>query len=198
MQPNPSALVNMATKSDRNLSNEQANELALARIWPNANMDFAVGGTFPGKGIRGYPGPEVIIGSTNNDYVDGATVVMTPALRKQLDDSIAAAKLKTEAVKFDTGKVDWTLVPFEALEGMVKVLEFGAIKYSRNNWQMDNGFKWTRVTASALRHLFAWLRGEDNDPESGLSHISHCQCNLLFLAYYIRNKNQASKDDRNV
>ena len=129
---------------------------------------------------------------------DRAEAVLSPDQRKQLDDAVAKAKIKTEAVKFDSGKVDWTLVPFEALEGMVQVLEFGAVKYSRNNWQMDNGFKWTRVAASALRHLFAWLRGEDNDPESGLSHISHCQCNLLFLAYYIRNKSQASKDNRNV
>jgi hypothetical protein len=129
---------------------------------------------------------------------DNATVIMTPTLRKQLDDSIAAAKLKTEAVKFDDGKVDWTLVPFEALEGMVQVLEFGAKKYDRWNWTTGGGFKWTRVLASCLRHLFAFMRGEDNDPESGLSHISHCQCNLLFLAYYIRNKDKMTKDDRNV
>ena len=118
--------------------------------------------------------------------------------RKQLDDAVAKANIKTEAVKFDSGKVDWTLVPFEALEDMVKVLEFGAKKYDRWNWTTGGGFKWTRVAASGMRHLFAWLRGEDTDPESGLSHIAHAQCNLLFLAYYIRNKNTMNKDDRNV
>lgn len=103
-----------------------------------------------------------------------------------------------EAVKYDSGKADWSLVPFEALEDMVKVLEFGAAKYSRHNWQMDGGFKWTRVLSSCLRHLFDWARGIDLDPESGLSHIAHAQCNLLFLAYYIRTKNTQTKDDRNV
>ncbi len=106
------------------------------------------------------------------------------------------AKMGKEAIKDDSGKVDWTLVPFEALEDMVKVLEFGAKKYDRWNWTTGGGFKWTRILGSLLRHIFAFMRGEDTDPESGLSHISHAQCNLLFLAYYIRNKNKYNNDDR--
>lgn len=192
MQPNPQSLVNMATNSTRNTSIEQDN-LTVAQMWPNANLHS--GGT-----IKGHPGPEVIIGGTTNDYVDGATVVITPALRKQLDEAVAKAtsKIKVEAIKFDDGKVDWTLVPFEALEGMVQVLTFGSKKYAAWNWTTSGGFQWTRVLASCLRHLFAFMRGEDNDPESGLSHISHAQCNLLFLAYYVRNKSKFPKDDRNV
>lgn len=190
MQPNPQSLVNMATNSTRNTSIEQDN-LTVAQMWPNANLHS--GGT-----IKGHPGPEVIIGGTTNDYVDGATVVMTPALRKQLDDAIAKSKIKTEAIKFDAGKVDWTLVPFEALEGMAQVLEFGAKKYDSWNWTTGGGFKWTRILASCFRHLFAFMRGEDVDPESGLSHISHCQCNLLFIAYYIRHKDKYGNDDRHV
>lgn len=111
---------------------------------------------------------------------------------------LQALSTTKEAVKFDTGKVDWTLVPFESLEGMVKVLQFGANKYSAWNWTDGGGFKWTRVLASCFRHLFAWMRGEDNDPESGLSHIYHAQCNLLFLSHYLANKEKFNKDDRNV
>ena len=103
---------------------------------------------------------------------------------------------KDEAIKADNGKTDWSLVPFESLEGMVKVLEFGAKKYDSWNWTAGGGFKWTRVLASCLRHLFAWSRGQDNDPESGLSHIYHAQCNLLFLAHYVGNKKKYTKDDR--
>ena len=101
-----------------------------------------------------------------------------------------------EAVKQDKGKPDWSLVPFEALEGMVRVLEFGAKKYSRNNWQTNGGFSYRRVLTACVRHLFAYMRGEDTDPESGLSHISHAQCNLLFLGYYLTNKEKFNKDDR--
>lgn len=108
-------------------------------------------------------------------------------------------KLKpTEAVKHDDGKPDWSLVPFESLEGMVKVLEFGAKKYDNWNWTADGGFQYTRVLRSCLRHLFAWSRGEDLDPESGLSHIHHAMCNLLFISHYIGNKKKYNKDDRNV
>lgn len=124
------------------------------------------------------------------------TPVDTASIPKETMDKI---KLKSkEAIKFDDGKVDWSLVPFEALEGMAQVLQFGAKKYAAWNWTEGGGFKWTRLLGSCLRHLFAFARGEDVDPESGISHISHAQCNLLFLAYYIRNKEKFSKDDRNV
>lgn len=131
-------------------------------------------------------------GMTYPTEVDTATVMMTDNLRAQL------IKMEKEAVKADAGKPDWSLVPFEALEGMTQVLMFGAKKYDNWNWTTGGGFEWVRVLSSCLRHLFAWAKGEDNDPESGLSHISHAQCNLLFLAFYIRNKDKFSKDNRNV
>jgi hypothetical protein len=106
------------------------------------------------------------------------------------------ANMAKEAVKADNGKPDWSLVPFEALEGMVRVLEFGANKYSRNNWMTGGGFSYRRVLTACMRHLFSYLGGEDKDPESGLSHIHHAQCNLLFLAMYITNKEKFNKDDR--
>ena len=119
-----------------------------------------------------------------------------------LDDISKVDHSKTvigkNAVKHDDGKTDWSLVPFEALEGMADVLSFGAKKYASWNWTEGGGFSYTRVLRSCLRHIFAFMRGEDNDPESGLSHISHAQCNLLFLAYYIRDKKKFNKDDRNV
>lgn len=106
--------------------------------------------------------------------------------------------MSKSAVKHDEGKTDWSLVPFEALEGMADVLTFGAKKYASWNWTEGGGFSYSRVLRSCLRHIFAFMRGEDNDPESGLSHISHAQCNLLFLAHYIRDKKKFNKDDRNV
>lgn len=104
----------------------------------------------------------------------------------------------TTAVKHDDNKPDWSLVPFESLEGMVKVLEFGAKKYAGWNWTNGGGFSYTRVLRSCLRHIFAYMRGEDNDPESGLSHIHHAMCNLLFISHYIGNKEKFNKDDRHV
>lgn len=168
----------MTTKSDRNLSHEEAVAAGLVSMRSEiADLRRGLVYTPPGAAMT-YDTPDPSYDQSNN---------------KQLMD-----KMKTEAVKADAGKVDWSLVPFEALEGMAQVLTFGAKKYDSWNWTTNGGFQWMRVMSSCLRHLFAFMRGEDNDPESGLSHISHAQCNLLFLAYYIRNKEKFNKDNRNV
>ena len=105
-------------------------------------------------------------------------------------------KLTSEAVKADGGKSDWSLMPFEAVEEINKVLEFGAKKYAAHNWKIGNGFKYTRLLNSLLRHIFAYMRGEDKDPESGLSHLAHAGCNVIFLLYYEKYKAKYSNDDR--
>lgn len=106
-------------------------------------------------------------------------------------------KTAKTAVRFDSGKTDWSLMPFEAVEEINKVLEFGARKYAAHNWQRGDGFKYSRVVNSLLRHVFAWMRGEDRDPESGFSHLAHAGCNIIFLLYYERYKSKYNLDDRN-
>ncbi len=103
------------------------------------------------------------------------------------------------AVKFDSGKLDWSLIPWDSVEEILKVLEFGKVKYAAWNWSSNGGFKYTRIFNSLIRHLFAWVRGEDKDPESGLSHLAHAGCNILFLLYFVRHKDKyTTNDDRNV
>ena len=137
-------------------------------------------------------------GKKLSEITKAAQNVYTTDLRKQLDAWPTSQNITKEAIKHDDGKPDWSLVPFESLEGMVKVLEFGAQKYAGWNWTTNGGFPYMRVMRSCLRHLFAWSRGEDIDPESGLSHIHHAMCNLLFISHYIGNKEKYNKDDRQV
>ncbi|MFA7327113.1 MAG: dATP/dGTP diphosphohydrolase domain-containing protein [Candidatus Kapaibacterium sp.] len=85
------------------------------------------------------------------------------------------------ATRHNEGKLKWTLVSFEALEPMVKVLEFGAKKYEIDNWK--KGLYTTEICESMLRHIFAYLNGENLDEDSGLSHIGHIQANAMFLGY---------------
>lgn len=119
---------------------------------------------------------------------------MTPELKAKVEEIS-----KKYAVKYDEGKRDWSLLPIESVEEIIKVLEFGQKKYAAWNWANGEGFKYTRVFNSLVRHIFAWVRGEDNDPESGLSHLAHAGCNILFLLYYIKHKNKYNNnDDRNV
>lgn len=137
------------------------------------------------------PGDDCI--TVTNDQAVPSTVTMatitpeTPASNTVFSDT---------AVKYDSGKTDWSLMPFEAVEEINKVLEFGAKKYAAHNWTQGDGFRYTRVLNSLFRHLFAWARGEDCDPESGLSHLSHAGCNIIFLIYYNRYKDRYNNDDR--
>lgn len=67
-----------------------------------------------------------------------------------------------------------------ALEGMAGVLEFGAKKYARGNWH--KGLPHADICDSMLRHISAYLSGEDLDPESGKPHVDHIFTNSMFLA----------------
>lgn len=82
-------------------------------------------------------------------------------------------------------KTRFDLVPFEAVAQIADVLEFGADKYEANNW--CRGAHWSRYFSALCRHVFAWWRGEDLDPETGISHLAHAGCCLLFLMEYQRN-----------
>ncbi len=86
--------------------------------------------------------------------------------------------------KFDDGKLRWDLVPFKELEGMVKVITFGAAKYKDNGWKDVDP---RRYKAAIMRHISAYMRGEIIDPESGLSHMSHVMTNALFLEWFCEN-----------
>lgn len=80
----------------------------------------------------------------------------------------------TAGVKHDQGKPDFSHMTWELMEVHARVRMFGATKYERDNWH--KGFKITRSLAAALRHIFKFLSGEDNDQESGLSHLGHAVC----------------------
>jgi hypothetical protein len=84
-------------------------------------------------------------------------------------------------LKDDKGKLLWNLLPWKAVEGMVKVLTFGAKKYSPNGWRIVPYAK-ERYQAALLRHLNAIAAGEILDTDSGLRHIDHVVCNAAFLA----------------
>jgi hypothetical protein len=99
------------------------------------------------------------------------------------------------ATKYDMGKRDWSLLPLDSVEEIVKVLEFGANKYAAHNWSNNGGFKYTRVINAMLRHIFAFMRGEDLDPETGLSHLAHAGCNILFILHFIKHKDKYSTND---
>jgi hypothetical protein len=88
----------------------------------------------------------------------------------------------TSGMKFDTGKVDWSLLEplIPILESTVKVLMHGEKKYARNNWQR---VKPTRRYYSAMTRHLIQNKSEYLDRESGLPHWAHAMCDALFIAW---------------
>lgn len=89
----------------------------------------------------------------------------------------------SEFKKNDEGKPEYEMLPLELLSGVNKILQYGAKKYSVNNWKKQD-FQMSRAYNALLRHMIAFWNGEDKDKESGLSHLDHAMCNLLFLKYH--------------
>lgn len=85
----------------------------------------------------------------------------------------------TTGVKYDSEKPRMHLLPPKAITEVAKVLTFGAQKYDEDNWRKLDNLQ-NRYTSGALRHIFAHMDGEQLDPESGISHLAHALCCLLF------------------
>jgi len=88
-----------------------------------------------------------------------------------------AAREKLEKDPYD-------LVPFQEItDAYVRVAEFGARKYTPWNW--SKGLSRVQLCCSLLRHVFAYIRGEDRDPESKLMHTDHILWNAVTLSHNI-------------
>lgn len=102
-----------------------------------------------------------------------------------LNTVVDQMRQQVEGTKHDTGKPRWSLLPIDTIGQVVAVLEHGAKKYGDDNWRyVENGR--TRYYDALMRHVDAWWRGEDNDPESGLPHLAHAACCILFLLENMR------------
>jgi len=97
-----------------------------------------------------------------------------------------------KAERHNKEKLKWSLVDSDALVPMVQVLEFGANKYAPDNWK--KGLPTLEICESLIRHLYAYMNGEDNDTESGLPHVGHIMANSMFLSYH--HQFLASMDNR--
>ncbi|HUD82602.1 MAG TPA: dATP/dGTP diphosphohydrolase domain-containing protein [Candidatus Saccharimonadales bacterium] len=84
------------------------------------------------------------------------------------------------------------MLPPRALNEVGRVLTHGAAKYGPHNWR--GGLAYSRIIGATLRHILAYMMGEDMDPETDLPHIAHAACNLLFLIEYTLTN--TGQDDR--
>lgn len=113
--------------------------------------------------------------------------VMPPGFRQTTDASpVVPAAESTERtdkpdgmLRYNSGKHRLTLIPASLNRYTGAVLEYGAIKYSANNWR--KGGSWTSAIDSLQRHLDAFREGENFDAESALPHLAHMAFNVMIL-----------------
>lgn len=120
----------------------------------------------------------------NKGFKKSSTISVEDAYLENLNKVWEACNQpKQEGTKLDQGKLSYTLLPFKAITEVVKVLEFGKQKYAKDNWQkVPNGKE--RYIDAALRHIISYIGGETTDPESGLHHLAHATCCLLFAIWF--------------
>ena len=105
---------------------------------------------------------------------------------------------KIGGTKYDTNKKEkpsLALLPTQPLMEIARVLDFGKEKYAAHNWR--NGIAQERLHSAALRHILASNEGQNLDSESGLLHLAHAACCILFLLeQQLRTETYKEFDDR--
>ena len=100
------------------------------------------------------------------------------------DTSVATqSSNKSSGIKYDEDKPDWSLLPLKVVKDIVAVLTMGKEKYSRDNWQKVSNPE-DRYFAAAMRHLEQYQSGEVVDSDSGITHLAHASCCLIFLMWF--------------
>lgn len=153
----------------------------------------------PNKGCEDSNGntlPDVVhaeiaaIQSIDSQKFNNCTIFVTHPpcgnCQKAIDDAGLKVHLVEQFMKFDSGKLRYSLIPPEATKALASVLTYGAKKYKPNNWKQANDIE--RYVDALYRHLELWRGGQEFDEESGLSHLSHALTNIAFLIHFEEHK----------
>ena len=86
-----------------------------------------------------------------------------------------------QEAKADTGKLEIDLVPTQIIRDIAEVRMFGNKKYGDpNNWKQ---VELRRYINAMLRHTLAFIDDPYGvDPESGIPHYKHSECNWAFIS----------------
>jgi len=103
-----------------------------------------------------------------------------PIKEQYILEATTLPEMTTIGKKFDQNKIDWSLLPIEPTEEVIKVLMYGANKYAPDNWKHVEDHE-RRYYNAIMRHISAWKKGEKTDQETGISHLAHAVCSLLFI-----------------
>jgi hypothetical protein len=86
------------------------------------------------------------------------------------------------------------LIPADFILEVGRCYGYGGMKYSEDNWR--RGYPWRWSLAAMFRHIYAWIKGESVDPESGFHHLAHATWHLATL--YTFERECLGTDDRSI
>ena len=79
------------------------------------------------------------------------------------------------------GKPEYAVLPWDAIEEVVRVFEYGAKKY-KAPFTYRSGVAFSNLASAAFRHLVLWFFfREDHDKESGCLHLAHVAANVMMI-----------------
>lgn len=123
---------------------------------------------------------------------EGRTYVVpkrwTEVERRNVVDAVHAFEKRASAALpddnpktvFGVQKTPFHLVPTAAIRAEAGAFKIGETKYGAYNWRQRN-VSVSVYYAAALRHIAAYFDGEENDPETGVSHLGHARACLAIL-----------------
>ncbi|MCK1741362.1 hypothetical protein IVA80_10920 [Bradyrhizobium sp. 139] len=82
---------------------------------------------------------------------------------------------------FGIRKVPVSPIPAPVLGEVGLAMMEGALKYGRHNYRVIGVRASVYYDAVMSRHMPAWWEGQDNDPDSGLSHVTKAIASLVVL-----------------
>lgn len=101
----------------------------------------------------------------------------------------------TEGKKFDTDKLDLSLLDYDLIEPLIDVLSLGESRYDYENWKKDFGPNYQRRFRAAMRRHD---RSSHNNPlakneaDGNVYHLAQVAVNALFELYHARKKQVCS------
>ncbi|MBO9467073.1 hypothetical protein J7443_17650 [Tropicibacter sp. R15_0] len=109
--------------------------------------------------------------SANSETVNGVPIQPPAGLQPNPNEPKQEAGMR---------KVPFQFLPMAVLAEMAVAHGEGAIKYGPFNWR-EGRVVATTYYGAAMRHLAAFVEGEDIDPDSGLSHLTKAITSLAVL-----------------
>jgi hypothetical protein len=95
--------------------------------------------------------------------------------------------IQGEGMKFDTGKLRYSLIPTIATKALAVTLTEALSKYIPNSWKTVPNAE-ERYMDALMRHLEAHRSGEIFDNDSGRPHLWHVLTNAVFLVWFQDNE----------